>query len=125
MAWPYPSESGAKKFHIDCWYGINGSTGNPQKWPFVRVPMDQTHSTRLNKFSSASRFSRMPAIFDGWWMHNGKDARVNARHGKRNRTNLLFFDNRVQTQDTFRLPNVRDKTGEGEIQWRFPVERVN
>src|SRR5262249_8539493 len=23
MAWPYPSESGRKRFHIDCWYGIN------------------------------------------------------------------------------------------------------
>src|ERR1051325_7159177 len=43
MAWPYPSEGGKKRFHIDCWYGINGSTGSPQKWPFVRIPLDATH----------------------------------------------------------------------------------
>ena len=41
MAWPYPSESTSKRFHLDSWYGINGSTGNPQKWPFVRLPMDR------------------------------------------------------------------------------------
>src|SRR5580765_1528900 len=122
MAWPYPSESGGKRFHIDCWYGINGSTGNPQKWPFVRIPMDKTRSTKSNKFSSAARFSRMPTVFDGWWIHNGKDERVNARHSKKNRTNLLFFDNSVKTYDTFRIPGVRDKTEGGEIQWRFPGE---
>lgn len=124
MAWPYPSESAGKSFHIDCWYGINGSTGNPQKWPFVRIPMDKSRSSRLNKLSTASRFTRMPTIFDGWWIHNGKDERVNARHGKKNRTNLLFFDNSVKAYDSFRIPSVREKTDVGEIQWRFPVEET-
>ena len=81
MAWPYASEGGPKKFHLDCWYGINGSTGNPQKWPFVRTPTDGTHATLQNKLSKVSQYSRMPAIFDGFWIHNGKDERVNARHG--------------------------------------------
>jgi prepilin-type N-terminal cleavage/methylation domain-containing protein/prepilin-type processing-associated H-X9-DG protein len=125
MAWPYASESTSKSFHIDCWYGINGSTGNPQKWPFVRLPMDGSRSTRGNKFSTAARVPRMPTIFDGYWIHNGKDERVNARHSKRTRTNLLFFDNSVRAYDTFRLPSVRDKTPGGEVQWRFPVETAN
>ena len=121
MAWPYPSESNGKRFHIDCWYGINGSTGNPQKWPFVRLPMDRTHSTKGNKLAAAARYARMPAVFDGFWMHNGKDERVNARHGKRTRTNILFFDNSVATFDTFRIPSVREKEPT-DIQWRFPPE---
>jgi len=124
MAWPYPSESGTKRFHIDCWYGINGSTGNPQKWPFVRIPMDKSHSSRLNKLSNAGRFSRMPTVFDGWWIHNGKDERVNARHSKKNRTNILFFDDSVKTYDTFKIPSVRDKTQGEDIQWRFPAEET-
>ena len=119
-AWPYPSESAGKRFHIDCWYGINGSTGNPQKWPFVRLPMDAVQGVKPAKFSSAAQYSRMPTIFDGFWMHNGKDERINARHGKGNKSNLLFFDNSVRAYDTFRIPSVRDKSTDGEIQWRFP-----
>ena len=121
MAWPFTSQSTGKEFHIDCWYGINGSTGNPQKWPFVRLPMDGSGSTKGNKLSKAATIARMPALFDGYWLHNGKDERVNARHGKRNRTNILFFDNSVSSHDTFRLPSVREKQP-GEVQWRFPVE---
>jgi len=121
MAWPYTSQSTGKEFHLDCWYGINGSTGNPQKWPFVRLPMDGSGSTQNNKLSKAARFARMPSVFDGYWIHNGKDERVNARHGKRNRTNLAFFDNSVATFDTFRLPSVREKQP-ADVQWRFPVE---
>ena len=124
MAWPYPSESTGKRFHIDCWYGINGSTGNPQKWPFVRVPMDRSLSRKPNKFSSAARFTRMPTVFDGYWIHNGKDERINARHSKGTRSNLLFFDNSAKAYDTFRIPSVRDKEAR-DIQWRFPVEETN
>lgn len=120
MAWPYPSEGAGKRFHIDCWYGINGSTGNPQKWPFTRIPMDATHSTQGNKLNKAGGFSRMPVVFDGYWMHNGKDERVNARHSKKNRTNILFFDNSAASFDTFRIPSVREKEPL-DIQWRFPV----
>jgi prepilin-type processing-associated H-X9-DG protein len=120
MAWPFASESTTKRFHVDCWYGINGSTGNPEKWPFVRSPMNVTLSTQMNKLSKVSRYSRMPSIFDGFWMHNGKDERVNARHGKRSRTNILFFDNSAASFDTFRVPGVRD-TSATDIQWRFPV----
>lgn len=123
MAWPYPSESTGKKFHIDCWYGINGSTGNPQKWPFSRLPMDGNGAKAGNKMSKVTNTSGMPAIFDGYWMHNGKDERVNARHGKRTRTNMLFFDNSVKAFDTFRIPSVREKQP-SDIQWRFPVEQV-
>lgn len=118
-AWPYPSETAGKRYFIDCWYGMNGSTGNPQKWPFTRIPMDGSRSTILVKRSAAARFPRMPVIFDGFWIHNGKDERVNARHSKNTRSNILFFDNSAAAFDTFRIPSVRDKTAT-DIQWRFP-----
>ena len=123
MAWPYPSESGSKKYHLDCWYGINGSTGNPQKWPFVRVPMDGGAGKTQNKLSKVTQYARMPAVFDGFWMHNGKDERINARHGKKSRTNILFLDSSAASFDTFRIPSVRDKEAR-DIQWRFPTEPV-
>jgi len=118
-AWPYPSEGTAKRFHIDCWYGLNGSTGNPQKWPFVRLPMDRNGGSKNNKLSVVGHYSRMPTVFDGFWIHNGKDERVNARHSKNTRSNLLFMDGSVKSYDTFRIPSVRDKLAR-DIQWRFP-----
>jgi prepilin-type N-terminal cleavage/methylation domain-containing protein len=118
-AWPSPSEKTRHTYHIDCWYGINGSTASPQKWPFTRIPMDGTGSTTCNKFSAAARFPRMPMIFDGFWIHNGKDERINARHSKETRSNILFFDNSAASFDTFRIPGVKDKKSRN-IQWRFP-----
>jgi prepilin-type N-terminal cleavage/methylation domain-containing protein/prepilin-type processing-associated H-X9-DG protein len=120
MCWPYASESTGKRFHIDSWYGINGSTGNPQRWPFVRLPMDVSRSTQDNKLSQVARFAQMPAIFDGFWMHNGKDERVNARHSRGTRSNVLFFDTSARTFDTFKIPSVRDTNVVNDIQWRFP-----
>ncbi len=119
-AWPFTSESTGDKFHIHTWYGINGSTGRPSHWPFTRVPLDRNRRDNLNKLSNVSQKPRVPALFDGFWMHNGKDARINARHNKNSRSNLLFFDNSAASFDTFRLPGVDEKaTAKGEVRWRL------
>lgn len=116
--WPYTSESTGTKFYVHSWYGINGSTGRPDRYPFVRTPTDR-NVPQLNKLSSfADLSSQMPAIFDGFWMHNGKDERVNARHNKRTRTNIAFLDGHAQNFDTFRIPNVKS-TNSTEIRWRL------
>jgi prepilin-type processing-associated H-X9-DG protein len=121
-AWPYASTScGAKKF-IHCWYGINGSTGSPEIWPFTRVPLDNG-KTAINSFAKAAKMPRMPVVFDGFWILNGKDERVNARHSRRSRTNVLFFDNSAATFDTFKLPSVKS-TKSGNIHWRFAKQPV-
>jgi len=119
-AWPSPSEKTRHTFHIDCWYGINGSTASPKKWPFTRIPMDGTRSSTGNKFGAAARYPRMPVIFDGFWIHNGKDERINARHSKNARSNILFFDNSAAAFDTFRIPSVHSSHLRHGIQWKFP-----
>ena len=117
-AWPFGSTSqGGKKFFVDCWYGINGTTGSPEIWPFTRVPLD-TRKTVINRFSMAAGAGRMPAVFDGFWILNGKNERVNARHSRRTRTNILFFDDRAATFDTFQLPSVKS-TNCTDVRWRF------
>jgi prepilin-type processing-associated H-X9-DG protein len=117
-AFPYVSESTGHKFYVNCWYGLNGELGDTQKWPFTRVPMP-SGKVRLNTLSSVGRLaSKMPVVYDGFWIHNGKDQRINARHNKRTRTNLVFFDGSASTRDTFRIPSVRDKSS-GEIRWRY------
>jgi prepilin-type processing-associated H-X9-DG protein len=116
-AWPFLSTSTGKKFYIDCWYGINGTTGSPEIWPFTRVPLDNRKVT-INQLSRAASAHRMPAVFDGFWILNGKDERVNARHSRRTRTNILFFDNSVSGYNTLKLPSVKSQKLH-DIQWRF------
>jgi len=117
-AWPFGSTSqGGKRFFVDCWYGINGTTGSPGIWPFTRVPLDN-RKTVINRFSTAAGAGRMPAIFDGFWILNGKNERVNARHSRRTRTNILFFDDSAATFDTFQLPSVKS-TNCTDVRWRF------
>src|SRR3989442_559143 len=105
------------RYFIDCWYGINGSTGSSNIWPFTAVPLDN-RTVFLNKLSIVAQSPRMPAIFDGFWILNGKDARVNARHSKRTRSNLLFFDNSAGTFNTVQLPGVKS-TNTADVRWRF------
>lgn len=119
-AFAFTSEGTGSRFFIDSWYGINAGVGDSTKWPFTRVPLD-TGQTRLNKMGSVAAFSsRMPAIFDGFWIHNGKDERINARHSRNRRTNLQFFDGSAAAFDTFKIPSVSDKQPAGPIQWRYP-----
>jgi len=118
-AWPFASETAGGTKYIHCWYGINGSGGRPHKWPFTRIPMDASGNTKPNTLTRAAQMPRMPAIYDGFWMHNDKDERINARHNKNTRSNLLFFDNSASTFDTFLLPAVDAKPLDGPVRFRF------
>jgi prepilin-type N-terminal cleavage/methylation domain-containing protein/prepilin-type processing-associated H-X9-DG protein len=113
-AFPYVSERTGKKFYVNCWYGLNGELGDTKKWPFRRVPMPNGETIL---FKLGDTHPRMPSVYDGFWVHNGKDERINARHKKRTQTNLAFFDGSVSTFPTHKIPSVRDR-GE-EIQFRF------
>ena len=118
-AWPYASRRAGGTKYIHCWYGLNGSTSKPHKWPFVRLPMDGTGSLQNNKLTRAASGASMPVVFDGFWIHNGHDERINARHNKNTRSNLLFFDNSARSYDTFRLPSVENKGTPNDVRWRF------
>lgn len=116
-AYPFKSESTGAKFYVHAWYGINGGLGSAKKYPFVRVPAD-SGGTDLNPLSRSDAPSHMPAVFDGWWIHNGKDERINARHSKRTRSNFVFLDGHAEAFATFRVPSVND-TNAADIQWRY------
>ena len=118
MAWPFASETAKGTRYIHSWYGINGSAGRPTRWPFTRIPMDASGNTIPNKLTLSLQQPRMPAVYDGFWMHNGKDERINARHNRNSRSNLLFFDASAATFNTFQLPGVNEKSS-GEVRWRF------
>ena len=80
--------------------------------------MDISGGTNPNKHTAAAQQRSMPMVYDGWWMHNGKDERINARHSKNSKSNIVFFDGSAATFDTFRIPSVNDKFAD-DIKWRF------
>lgn len=114
-AFPYVSESTGKKFYINGWYGLNGELGNSGKYPFKRYPLPDG-SQKGTKLGNTH--SRMPAVYDGFWIHNGHDERINARHNRRTRTNVALFDASVRTFPTGEVPDVHDDSS-NEIRWKF------
>lgn len=118
-AFAFTSESTGSKFFVHSWYGINGGLGGARKYPFTRWPGDD--GTRaLNKLTRAASTAQMPALFDGWWIHNGKDERINARHAKGTRSNLLFLDGHAASFATFRIPSVEETNVVNDVMWRYP-----
>jgi prepilin-type N-terminal cleavage/methylation domain-containing protein/prepilin-type processing-associated H-X9-DG protein len=114
-AFPYVSESTGRKFYINGWYGLNGELGTSGKYPFKRYPLPD--GSKKPSRMSATR-PNMPSVYDGFWVHNGHDERISARHNRRTRTNLAFFDGSVRTFLTKMVPDVHDDTP-GEIRWKF------
>ena len=58
-------------------------------------------------------------LFDGFWLHNGKDERVNARHRNRTRTNLIMFDGSTVTKETYAVPSVESTNTTAGIRFRL------
>ena len=114
-AFPYISESTGRKFYVNGWYGLNGELGSSGKYPFKRYPLPDG-TKKPSRMSSTN--PSMPSVYDGFWVHNGHDERISARHNRRNRTNLAFFDGSVRTFLTKEVPDVHDDTP-GEIRWKY------
>lgn len=120
---PYASESTGTKFYVHTWYGINAALGSSKSHPFTRAPLDPPPNGEggyaQRTYTSAGVSSgRVVAFFDGFWLLNGHDERISARHQKRTRTNLAFFDGSAEARDTFAIPNVKDRTS-GDLRWRY------
>src|SRR4051812_3980070 len=96
---------------IDTWYGINGDWGTTSDLkshacPSHFLPDVTTGSYAIQpKVGSIKHSSEMVFIFDGNFYDLTYSAnRINARHNKLTRTNLLFFDGHGTTTDTAGLP---------------------
>ena len=119
-AFAFTSQSTGEKYNLHCWYGINAGLGSTERRPFARYPADNGDRTfgRLTTVSGTA--SEMPTVFDGWWLLNGKDERLNARHGAKRRSNLLFLDGSVHSRNTFQIPNVDSEESVSGIRWKLP-----
>lgn len=115
--YPLKSESTGSRYYLHTSYGLNGGLGDGRKWPFVRLPSDNGNR-QANTLERTAAAATMPATFDGWWIHNGKDERIHARHDRGQRSHLSFLDGHVAAFPTFQIPSVESTNG-GAIQWRY------
>lgn len=116
-AYPYKFQNGSEKYYVHTWYGVNGGSGGDHAWPFRRFPADDGSQVET-RLGTLTHPSNLPSSYDGWWIHNGKDERVNARHDRGLRSNLLFMDGSAQIFQTYAIPSVTS-TNQGTIQWRL------
>lgn len=91
---------------VYCSYGINGTSGNQRYIPCRRYPAD-SGQTFPAKITEVRKSAEVAFIFDGLAAVNLQTVnanRLNARHGKRQQTNILFFDGHAETFWTKDLP---------------------
>jgi prepilin-type processing-associated H-X9-DG protein len=109
---PWRTKSQSTGIIIDTWYGINADWGTPAELKSHACPSHfiPDNSAKLDygilpKVSQVKHSSEMVFIFDGNFYDLTYSAnRINARHNKRTKTNLLFFDGHGTTTDTAGLP---------------------
>lgn len=88
------------------WYGANAIAQDAN----ISYPMSEDSLRYTIQRSKIARPSDTITIFDGWSIHNGNAARVQARHGQGQYTNVAFLDGQVQTLDRFgpKFPGFND-----------------
>jgi prepilin-type N-terminal cleavage/methylation domain-containing protein/prepilin-type processing-associated H-X9-DG protein len=111
-----PISVGATTKYAAYWYCANGRTdtigGKQPPFPFTRVgPGQKIGLNKLDKFADVA--ARMVAIFDGVGnmtnpssLGDGRNARVNARHGNGSSCNLLFLDGHAQTYPISQISDI-------------------
>jgi prepilin-type N-terminal cleavage/methylation domain-containing protein/prepilin-type processing-associated H-X9-DG protein len=108
-AHPFRWNDGTNSFVIHAWYASNGRTFCNNTWPFIRRASDCP--TAVPKNLSVIRYPAITvALFDGKWMHNGDEGRINARHMGQRLANILFFDWHVEARDVAAIPSVSATT---------------
>jgi len=114
---PWRTQSSSSGIVIDTWYGINadwsGSVAlNTSAVPVHFIPDATTHSyAHLPKLGSIHNNADMVWLYDGVFYDLGYVSgsagganRINARHQRATKTNIIFFDGHAATYDTKGLP---------------------
>jgi prepilin-type N-terminal cleavage/methylation domain-containing protein/prepilin-type processing-associated H-X9-DG protein len=112
---PWRTKSASSGIIVDTWYGINATWGpalRTASQPSLFLPESVTLDYGvLRKMGSIPHSSDMVFMFDGSFYDlnyvgagQGGANRMNARHSRNTKTNLLFFDGHAATYDTASLP---------------------
>jgi len=97
---------------VDTWYGVNAMALNDtanhtkrQKLFPMRVLKETAAGAlmppgiTLSRIRDIKKSSQVTLIYDGVQAHSGDARRINARHGRRTKTNFLFADGHAATLD--------------------------
>jgi len=108
---PWRTKSAKTGIIIDTWYGINadwGTTGDlkANAAPNHFLPNTTTLSYNIQpRIGAIKKSAEMVWLYDGIFYNLNYSAnRINARHNRATKTNLLFFDGHCTTTDTAGLP---------------------
>jgi prepilin-type N-terminal cleavage/methylation domain-containing protein/prepilin-type processing-associated H-X9-DG protein len=108
---PWRTKSASTGIIIDTWYGINADWGTSADLkahasPSHFLPDATTLSYGIQpKLGSIKHSAEMVWLYDGIFYNLSYTAnRINARHNRASKTNLLFFDGHCTTTDTAGLP---------------------
>jgi prepilin-type processing-associated H-X9-DG protein/prepilin-type N-terminal cleavage/methylation domain-containing protein len=97
---------------VDNWYAANAilvgnGTLNPADFPMRCFTYNRGTKVvaggPISKLSQIRKQGEVAMIYDGFQVHDGKHARINARHLKRKYTNFLFADGHAESVETARL----------------------
>jgi len=95
-------------YAVNCTPRVQGSQLSAQDLrplPFNFLPDYGSGTANWGITRLARLRSSLPLVFDGVWCFNGDPARINARHGKQQYTNILFADCHAESQLASTLPN--------------------
>jgi prepilin-type N-terminal cleavage/methylation domain-containing protein/prepilin-type processing-associated H-X9-DG protein len=108
---PWRTKSKSTGIIVDTWYGINADWGTAAELTSHACPshfipeVSKLDYGILPKVGSIRHSAEMVFIFDGNFYDLTYSAnRLNARHNRRTKTNLLFFDGHGTTADSAGLP---------------------
>ncbi len=88
---------------VNAWYGTSGASNSDFNAPTWAIPPgnDPTNYTNCPKMASIKSPSSTVCLYDGDTYYNPVNGyRINARHGARSLTNLLFYDGHVASAVT-------------------------
>jgi prepilin-type N-terminal cleavage/methylation domain-containing protein/prepilin-type processing-associated H-X9-DG protein len=119
----------------DSWYAINAAVNDPSKmWPTRFVPTDMGGGNldwSLQKLSKIKKSAQMVFVLDGvQWNFAVNPNRINARHDKATKTNVVFYDGHAESIQTtvanfptdFSLANalaLKPNTMNNRLYWRL------
>jgi len=97
---------------VDNWYAANAIIVGNATLTATDFPMrcfTYNRNTKvftggpISKLNQIRKQAEVAMIYDGFQVHDGKQARINARHNKRKYTNFLFADGHAESVETARL----------------------
>jgi prepilin-type N-terminal cleavage/methylation domain-containing protein/prepilin-type processing-associated H-X9-DG protein len=111
---PWRTQSHSSGIIIDTWYGINADWSDPTSLATSKLPLHFVPDTTTGSYAYVPKLGSIPHSAEMVWLYDGTffnvdygptgANRINARHDKFTKTNLLFFDGHAATYDTAGLP---------------------